>query len=522
MRFAGNVRKFALRPARHPACASKKYAINMKIAASFKSAAILCAAILAASPAICEVKPARIFSDNMVIQANAPIRVWGTAEKGEKVSVEFLGSTASTVADENGNWRVSLPPKKYLKEGAELTISGINKIVYRDVLVGEVWLGSGQSNMEFQIRHVKEMDDLIKTKNLPENIRYFWIRAHGSEKPEDMHNLPEAAAWKKYHKDNYETTRDMSLLLTLFAQKLNAQLDVPVGVIGAAFGGANLETWMSEEAIAEAGTSKEAAELLKRCRQWHNDDVKRWEAHEKRDTLRYPRINYESRPSQSYNAMIHPIIPFSIRGVLWYQGEMNSGPELYLKQFPFYAKMMRKVFENPKMPIYTVQLPDYKEKHWPKMRDVQRKLADMVENSGMAVTIDGHEIDLHPRDKTMVVDRLSRMVLADNYGVKIVSRSPSPVKAAASGGTVKVTFKDVANGLKLKDGREVRTFELAGEDGRFHPAPAKILSKDSVLVGPSKEVPNPAKVRYAWAPDPDVNLYNSGDLPASPFELDLN
>ena len=502
------------------------YAINfvffiMKIATYVKNAALLGLAVLAASRAFSEVKPARIFSDNMVIQANAPIRVWGTAEKGENISVEFMGSNASTVADKNGYWRVALPPQQYLKEGTTLTIKGINKIVYRDVLVGEVWLGSGQSNMEFQIRHVKDMDTFIKNTNLPDNIRYFLIRAHGSEKPEDMHNLPEDAVWKKYHKDNYETTRDMSILLTLFAQKLNGQLDVPIGVIGAAFGGANLETWMSPEAIAEAGTSKEAEDLLNRCRQWHNDDVKRWEAHEKRDTLRYPRINYESRPSQSYFAMIHPIIPFSIRGVLWYQGEMNSGPELYLKQFPYYAKMMRKVFDNPKMPIYTVQLPDYKENHWPKIRDVQRRLADIVENCGVAVTIDGHEIDLHPRDKNMVVDRLSRMALADNYGLKIVSRSPMPLKASLERGGVKVVFKNVAQGLALKDGKEVRTFELAGEDGKFYPATAKIVSKNSVLIAPVNEVPNPVKVRYAWAPDPDVNLYNSGDLPASPFELDL-
>ncbi len=493
----------------------------MKLISIFRNNITALILLAAANVAQGEVKPAAIFSDNMVIQANAPIRVWGTAEKGEKVSVEFLGSSASTVADENGYWRVNLPPKKYLKEPTTLTISGINKIIYRNVLVGEVWLGSGQSNMEFQVRHVKELEDTLKKSNLPSNIRYFLIKANGSDKPEDMHSLSESATWKEYKKDNYDTTRDMSVLLTLFAQRLYGELDVPVGVISAAFGGANLETWMSREAIEEAGTTKEAEALLKRCRQWHNDDVKRWQANEKRDTLRFPRINYESRPSQAFNAMINPIVPYSIRGVLWYQGEMNSGPELYLKQFPHYANMMRKIFENPKMPIYTVQLPDYKEKHWPKIRDVQRKLADIVENSGVAVTIDGNEIDLHPRDKSMVVDRLSRMVLADNYGVKIVSRSPMPTKATGANGAVRVNFKNVAAGLKLRDGKGVRNFEVAGSDGKFHAADAKIASKDSVLVALPKEVTKAVKVRYAWAPDPDVNLYNSGDLPASPFEIDV-
>lgn len=479
--------------------------------------------LLAGACANAEVFPAPIFSDNMVIQANAPIRVWGTADKGEKVSVSFLNSSGSATADENGYWRVDLPPvKKYVKEPTTMAIAGVNKIVYKNVLVGEVWLGSGQSNMQFQIRHVKPMDEMIKKTDLPPNLRYFWIPATGSAAPQGMHSLPKEATWKTYHHDNYETTREMSVLLTLFAQRLSKELgDVPVGVINSSFGGANLETWMSAKAIAEAGTAEDAKKLLEKCRSWHNDDVKRWEAKplEKRNTLRFPRLNYESRPSHSFNAMMNPIVPYSIKGVLWYQGEMNSGAELYLKQFPFYAKNMREIFENPKMPIYTVQLPDYKEPHWPKIRNVQRKLADIVPYSGVAVTIDGHEIDLHPRDKTMVVDRLLRMVLADNYGAKqIVARAPLVKSVKLEKGAVKATFKYTAKGLKLKDGDEARCFEVAGADGKFYPAKAKIASPQTVLVQVPKEVSDPATLRYAWEADPDVNLYNSGDLPASPFE----
>lgn len=466
-----------------------------------------------------EVKPAGIFTDNMVLQANVPIRVWGTADKGEKVSVEFMGTNASAVADDNGYWRVDLPAQKYVKEGVDLVVQGINKIIFRDVLVGEVWLGSGQSNMEFQMRHVKELDNVAKDPKIPANIRYFLIKAHGSPVPEDMHNLPESAGWKKYHRDNYEITRDVSVLLTLFAQKMYAELDVPIGVISVAYGGANLETWMNEKAIAEAGMTEHAKKLLNTCRSWHNDDVKRWDAHKDRATLRFPRLNYESRPSNSYNAMMNPIIPYSIRGVLWYQGEMNSGPENYIKLFPYYAKMMREIFENPKLPIYSVQLPDYKENHWPKTRDVQRKLADIVPNTGVAITIDGNEIDLHPRDKTMVVDRLSRMVLADNYGKKLVSRSPMPDTLKLKGDNVEVKFKNTYKGLKLKgDGKEVNCFEVAGSDKKFVKASAKIATKSSVKVKIPNGIADPQFVRYAWEADPDVNLYNSGDLPASPFE----
>ncbi|MBO7520974.1 MAG: hypothetical protein J6T16_01905, partial [Opitutales bacterium] len=202
-------------------------------------------------------------------------------------------------------------------------------------------------------------------------------------------------------------------------------------------------------------------------------------------------------------------------------GEMNSGAELYLKQYPFYAKNMREIFENPNMPIFWVQLPDYNEPHWPKIRNVQRQLAEIVPNGGVAITIDGHEMDLHPRDKSKVVDRLARLALADVYGKKIVARAPVPQKVEADSGGVKITFKHCANGLKLSDGKEPRCFEIAGADNKFYPAKAKLLSKNTVVLELPSGVKDAKKVRYAWAADPDVNLYNSGDLPASPFEEEI-
>ncbi|MBR4597872.1 MAG: hypothetical protein IKO42_05710 [Opitutales bacterium] len=477
-----------------------------------------------ASCAYADVKCAYIFSDNMVLQMGMPIRVWGIAAPGEKVSVKFMDLKGSAKADKTGHWRVDLPAKKkYVKEGQELVVQGKNKIVFKDVLVGEVWLGSGQSNMQFQIKHLKDLDNKMKTEELPSEIRYFWVPAIGSETPLGMFDLPPESAWKKYTPENYDTTREMSILLTLFAQRMHRELDVPIGVINSSYGGANLETWMSKEAIAEAGTEKEAEALLARCKEWHQNDITRWKAlpDAKRPTLRYPRINYESRPSQSFNAMMNPILPYSIRGLLWYQGEMNSGAELYLKQYPFYAKNMREIFENPNMPIFWVQLPDYKESHWPKIRNVQRQLAEIVPHNGVAITIDGHEMDLHPRDKSKVVDRLARLALADVYGKKLVARAPVPQSVELKDGAVKIVFKHCAKGLKLLDGAEPRCFEIAGSDGKFFPAKAKLSSKDTVVLEVPQEVKEPKKSRYAWAADPDVNLYNSGDLPASPFEEDI-
>ncbi|MBO7520973.1 MAG: hypothetical protein J6T16_01900 [Opitutales bacterium] len=482
---------------------------------------ISCAALAAlAAAAYADVKCANIFSDNMVLQAGAPIRVWGTADAGEKVSVKFMKSSAKTKADKNGFWRVELPAKKYVKEGQEMVVQGKNKIVFKDVLVGEVWLGSGQSNMQYQIRQLRDMENQMKTESLPSEIRYFWVPATGSETPLGMHDLPPESAWKKYAPENFQTTREMSVLLTLFAQRMHKELDVPIGVINSSYGGANLETWMSKEAFEKAGTTADAERILKMVCGWHEKDVKKWEAlpDAERAKRRKPKPNYESRPSHSYNAMMRPLIPYQIRGLLWYQGEMNSGMDLYLKEFPFYAQAMRGDFENPNMPIFWVQLPDYTNKDWAKTRDVQRRLAEIVPNSGVAVTIDGHEMELHPRDKSKVVDRLARLALADVYGKKIVARSPAPQKVEADSGGVKITFKNCANGLKLSSGEEPRCFEVAGADNKFHPAKAKIAAPNAVVLELPSGVKEARKVRYAWAADPDVNLYNSGDLPASPFE----
>ena len=220
--------------------------------------------------------------------------------------------------------------------------------------------------------------------------------------------------------------------------------------------------------------------------------------------------------------MTAPLQPLSMRGEIWYQGEMNNGThDNYINLFPEYAKMMRKFFENENFYIYTVQLPDSVDKGWAPLRNVQRKLGDMVDKSGVAIIIDGGETELHPRDKTKPAHRLAIMALADIYGKKIVSRSPMPQKVEAENGGVKITFKNCAKGLKLSDGKEPRCFEVAGEDNKFYPAKAKIAGKNKIVLTLPAEVADAKKVRYAWAPDPDVNLYNSGDLPASPFEEEI-
>jgi sialate O-acetylesterase len=216
------------------------------------------------------------------------------------------------------------------------------------------------------------------------------------------------------------------------------------------------------------------------------------------------------------------IVPYAVRGELWYQGEGNAGaPKPYYKIFIKYAEMMRAILKNPEMPIYTVQLPDYTNKEWPAFRDVQRRIAMAVPHGGIAVTIDGHEMELHPTDKTNVIKRLSEMALADVYGKKYDAHSPIAPQLKLSGKNVKIKFDNAYKGLKTSDGKAPRTFEVSADGKNFVEADARITGKDEVTLKLPESVSTPVKVRYGWAPDPDVNLFNSADLPVSPFEGDI-
>ena len=474
------------------------------------------AAVLSASA---DVRPAAVFTDGAVLQAKRPVPVWGMADPGEKVVVKFAGQTKTAKAGADGKWRVALDPMAYSSVGRELVVGSTK---FSDVLVGEVWLGIGQSNMEFPFDICEEGKVASKGGVIPTTVRYFHLPKDGDEKPRDMFAVPEGTKWRAYTKENEKENKRSSMLLALFAQRLSAALDVPIGVIGAAVGGANLETWMNEAAIAEAGTQEEAAKLLKMCEGWHQNDIKRWENRPESEKNRpFPKINYESRPTQVWNAMVPPLAPYAVRGMIWYQGEMNSGWQKYEKQFPFFVKHLRAAFGVTDQPLYIVQLPDFKQDHWVRIRDVQRRMSETVSNCELAVTIDGNELELHPRDKTKLATRLANLALAGCYGRKLLARSPAPEKAAAKGGKVRVAFKNAGDGLKLTEGAAPRTFELVEKGDKGVPVEAKLVGKNTVELTVPAGMSAPTRVRYAWSPDPDVNLVNSADLPATPFEIEL-
>ncbi len=480
---------------------------------------LLIGAVLLTVPALAAVRPAAVFTDGAVLQANRPVPVWGMADPGEKVTVSFAGQTKKTKAGADGKWLVKLDPMKYSSVGRELVI-GSTKL--SDILVGEVWLGIGQSNMEFPLEHCEEGKVISKGGVLPETVRYFHMPKDGDEKPRDMFAIPEGVKWRAYTKDNERQNKRSSMLLALFAQRLAPALDVPVGVIGAAVGGANLETWMSAEAIRDAGMEEEAARLLKTCEGWYANDIKKWENRpESEKNKPYPKVNFESRPTQSWNAMVPPLAPYALAGIVWYQGEMNSGWQKYDKQFPFFAKHFRSAFDAQDIPFYIIQLPVSKSDHWVRIRDIHRKMSETIGRSGLVVQIDGTDTDLHPRDKSTLATRLANLALSDCYGRRIVARSPAPVKAAAKDGKVRVAFKDVGEGLRLSAGDAPRTFELVESGDKGVPCEARIVGKNTVELTVPDGMTAPTRVRYAWSAKPDVNLVNSAGLPATPFEIEL-
>ena len=489
---------------------------------SLSKAAAALAAVLAARGASADVRLASVFTDGAVLQAGVRVPVWGAAAPGERVTVGFGTHKAAATAGADGRWRVILPPMECSDEGRELAVAGRNRIVLEDVLVGEVWLGIGQSNMEFPFDNCEYGKRASKGGTIPPTVRYFHLPKDGDEKPRDMFAVPEGTRWRAYTAENERENRRSSMLLAHFAERLSRELGVPVGVIGAAVGGANLESWMSAEAIADADMVEEAAKLLKTCEGWHANDVKRWQARPESEKNRpCPRINYESRPTQVWNAMVPPLAPYAVRGIIWYQGEMNSGWQKYEKQFPFFAKRLRAAFETGDRPLYIVQLPDFRQEHWVRIRDVQRKMSESVPGAELVVAIDGDELELHPRDKTRLASRLANLALADCYGRRIVARSPAPAKAAAKGGLVRVAFRNAGEGLRTRDGAEPRTFELVESGDKGVQVRARIASRNVVELAVPDGLAAPTRVRYAWSPDPDVNLVNSADLPATPFEIEI-
>ncbi|QDT69407.1 hypothetical protein MalM25_23440 [Planctomycetes bacterium MalM25] len=483
-----------------------------------------------------------VFTHHMVLQRDMPAPIWGTAEPGEKVTVRFDGQEHAATADASGNWRVTLDP---LSPGAprELVITSDRAegpVVVEEVLVGDVWICSGQSNMQWALRNAKDSDLTTLTADRPE-IRLLKVNQLGSPTPLDDIDQP----WELC---TPESVQDFSAVGYHFGVQLQESLGVPIGLIRNAWGGSACEAWTPRERLTENELFKPYLDQWRKTESQHDEAALRAEyaerlakfyenravAYAARESLpRVPGLKnplfQQHRPANLYNARVAPIAPFAIKGVIWYQGESNAGRAYaYRDLFPMMIQSWRDHWAQGDFPFYWVQLADFKKERrlgsedseWAELREAQTMTRDRLPNVGEAVIIDlGEANDIHPRNKRDVGLRLARLALAETYGLKIKGRSARFDRVEFADGKAVVSFRDVGGGLKTFDGVAPAGFALAGEDRVFHPAVAKVVDKAGVELS-SSEVPVPVAVRYAWAFNPVVNLYDSAWLPVTPFRTD--
>lgn len=489
-----------------------------------------------------ELKLPAIIGSQMVLQRDAQAPVWGWANPGEKITVKIPQRNQSheTLADAQGKWMVRLDP---LKVGDPLTvvIQGEKKTLeLTDVLVGEVWVCSGQSNMQWAVQSARD-PDLEKLSAKYPNIRLIQVRTQGTQKPLSTFE----DSWKPC---TPETVGGFSAVGYFYGRQLHETLDVPIGLIDNAWGGSACEAWIDRELLKD----KELYEpLLARWRK--TEETFDWETlqanYQKRlekyreaaaaarkagkplpPRPRAPRnqLTGQHRPGNLFNARLMPIVPYGIRGAIWYQGETNASRAYqYRDMFPLMISNWRDVWDQGDFPFYFVQLADFRDEKdapadsdWAELREAQTMTLDRLPNTGQAVIIDlGEGKDIHPRNKQDVAKRLARLALARDYGYDIAHQSPRAKETTFAEGKATVTFDHVEAGLRTFDTRRVKGFELAGPDHKFYPAEAKIVGKNQVVLT-SPKVKQAAAVRYAWADNPDCNLFDSAGLPVTPFRTD--
>ena len=463
-----------------------------------------------------------VFSDHMVLQREMPVRVWGMAAPGEAVSVSFRGENKNTVADSLGRWQLNLPPTP-AGGPYDLTVQGVNAIVLHDVLVGDVWIASGQSNMEFAMKDLEKATEEIAAARFPK-IRLLRVRHVSSLYPlNDVETTP----WTDC---NPASVVDFSAAAYYFGREIQDHEQVPIGLIESTWGGTLAEAWTSMHMLtsdpglmpvfrAWANMTDRQAEtaLLQAQEKKQIDEAK--QAGKEPPKFKWHPEPHMWAPAQLYNAMIAPLTPFAIRGVIWYQGESNSKLErapMYERLFPALIADWRSHWGQGDFPFLFTQISSFtstQEEDWPAIREAQRKTL-AVRKTAMAVTIDiGNPDDVHPKNKRDVGHRLALAARAIAYREPIEYSGPVFRQVSNEPHALRVWF-DHADRLVARGG-ELRAFEIAGDDGKFVPAQARIDGATVVVSSPA--VSAPLAVRYGWANSPDCNLFNGQDLPASPF-----
>jgi sialate O-acetylesterase len=494
--------------------------------------------IFLASHALAEIKLPSLFADHMVLQRGMAVPVWGTVGPNQEVTFEIAGKTAKAKADASGNFMAKLPELEYGGNAVTMTIdAGGEKLVLKDVLIGDVWVASGQSNMEWTVRmSSKNPEDLEKTAKEADhpNLRLFTF-------PKTTLLEPTKEVRGKWEVCSPETVKNFSAVAYHFGRNIHEMEKVPVGLISNAWGGKPVESFMSDAAMKADPAFKplldkkeQAGKNLPAAKEAYEKKLAEWEKSRAAANPTTKPVNKPQEPmggqdsslaSNIYNGMVFPVIPYAIKGAIWYQGESNAGrAEQYRALFPAMITDWRKQWGQGDFPFIWVQLANFKERKaepgdsdWAELREAQ-SMALKVPNTAQAVIIDiGEAKDIHPKNKHDVGKRLALAAERIAYGKNdVVYSGPVFDSMKVEGNKARLKFLH-AEGLQAKGG-ELKGFAVAGEDKKFVWADAKVEG-DSVVVSASG-VEKPVAVRYGWADNPECNLYNGAGLPASPFRTD--
>jgi sialate O-acetylesterase len=497
-------------------------------------------ASLFAATAAADVKLPALFTDHMVLQQGQKNRVWGWAEPGEEVTVAIGDQTQKAAAGNDGKWLVTLGAME-VGGPHTLSVSGKNKLQVQDVLIGEVWICSGQSNMGMTVSGSNDADLETRTANFP-RIRLISVPQVGTQEPQDDFQ-------GKWELCSPQTVGGFSAVGYFFGRQLHQTLDVPIGLIDDAWGGSAAEAWVRLDKLqadaryepllarwAETARTynpeKAAADSEQQLAKWQ-EAVKTARA-EGKPLPQRPRAPQNplignQRPANIYNGVLKPTIGYGIRGVIWYQGESNASRAYqYRELFPLMVNSWREEWGQGDFPFYWVQLADFLpekpepgESAWAELREAQTLALNKLPNSGQAVIIDSGEAnDIHPKDKQTVGKRLARWALARDYGITGVPyHSPQFKSVEIKEGKAIVSFDHVGGGLKSFDVNELKGFAVAGSDKKFVWAKAQVVGKDQIAVS-AEGVAEPVAVRYAWADNPVCNIYSAEGLPVTPFRTD--
>ena len=502
----------------------------MRILRQFFPVLCLCAAGRA------DVTLAPLFQDHAVLQRDKALPVWGRADAGEQVTVSFKGQQVSTTTEANGRWRVTLAAVPASAEPAKLVVTGKNTVTIRDVVVGEVWLASGQSNMEWPVRMAQDAAGEIAAANNP-LLRHLTVGHNVAATPAET---VKTSGWQAA---TPETAGEFTAIGYFFGRDLQRRLGVPVGIIDSSWGGTAIEVWMSDDALRSTAAfpainarwQKDLAEFPARLKNYplEQEAWKKGEEHAQathaKNPVPWPRVpvgpGTPYAPSGLFNGMIAPLQPGALRGILWYQGEANwMHPEEYAELFPALIRSWRTGWGQGDVPFYFVQLANYAVPNdptfraWARLREAQTQ-ALLLRATDMAVTIDiGEAKDIHPRNKQEVARRLALIAKAETYGIPGDFAGPVFERATPEGRALRVHFSHAATGL-ISYNLPVQSLELAGADRRFFPASGKIEHGTLLVTAPG--VKAPVAVRYAWSNAPVANLYNGAGLPAAPFRSDV-